>query len=350
MTLVWAGLVLGFGFGVASRLGRFCLQRGLREAHAGQGDAPALRAFALALAVALAATQALVWGQQVDLSRAAVVRSAFAVPGTLIGGVLFGLGMVMARSCGARALVLLAGGNLRALAVLTSLGLAAQATLTGVLAPVRQTLLGWGQVTLAADTLPDWFVSAGLSASQGIVAAAALPVILLLAFSLRSGTLRRSPVEVVTATLIGLFVAQGWWITSHIEVDPFDPVAPTSLSFIAPVAESLLYLQVAVGRGFSLGPAIVLGTLLGACAAALATRRFALEGFDSPKRLLASIAGGMLMGFGGVLSVGCSIGQGLSGLSTLALASVPACVGILAGAHVGLYAENSLSRLEKKQQ
>lgn len=349
MTLLWAGFSLGCGFGVAARLGKFCLLRGLRQAHGREDKAPALGAFALALATAIASTQALVWFQSMDLSQALVARTAFALPGTFIGGALFGLGMIMARSCGARALVLLAGGNLRSLVALASLGLAAQATLTGVLAPIRQALQGWGQVRLEAGTVPGYLVTAGLLPGQAIALSAALPVIALLGYALRRGALRRSPWEAASAVVIGLLVATGWWITSHIDVAPFDPVAPTSLSFIAPVAESLLYLQVAVGRAVSLGPVIILGILAGALTVALATRTFKLEGFDNPKRLLASIAGGVLMGFGGVLAVGCSIGQGLAGLSTLAWASISACLGILAGAYGGLSAETLFNRLEDTQ-
>jgi len=348
ISLLWAGFLLGCGFGVAARLGNFCLLRGLRQIHSGGGDAPALRAYALALAVAMAATQCLASMQQIDLAQAQIVRSAFGVPGVLAGGALFGFGMVMAGSCGARAIVLFAGGNLRALVVLASLGLAAQATLTGVLAPLRQLLQGFGQVHLDAGTLPAQLQATGMSDSLAVLLAAGPPVAVLLGFALRKGFLRRMPLDALAAVAVGLLVALGWWISAHVDVDPFDPAALTSLSFIAPVAETFLYLQVAVGRGMSLGPVVVCGTLVGAFAVALATGRYRLEGFDSPQRLWASIAGGILMGFGGVLAVGCSIGQGLSGLSTLAFASIPACSGIALGTYIGLKAEPSIRSLGVK--
>ena len=321
--LLWAGFLLGCAFGVAARLGRFCLLRGLREA-------PALRAFALALAVALLASQALAWAGWADLGTAQVVRARFSLPGVLIGGLLFGAGMALARQCGARALVLLAGGNLRALVALLCLGLAAQATLTGVLAPMRQWLQGWGVVQLEHAALPQWLAAQGLPAGAATLGAAAVPALALLAYALRQ--VRGNGVALLCAAAIGALVAAGWWVTAQVGADPFEPAPLTSLSFIGPVAEGLLYLQLAVGREFSLGPAIVVGTLTGACATALLTRTARWEGFDSPARLAASAGGGLLMGLGGVLAVGCSIGQGLSGLSTLAFASLPACAGILAGA------------------
>ncbi len=341
MSLVWAGFLLGLGFGMAARAGRFCLLRGLRQRLAGDRPAPALRAFALALATAIATTQLLVGIGEIDVSRAVLLRTDFAAGGMLLGGLLFGLGMSLARTCGARALVLLGGGNLRALVVLVGLGLAAQASLTGVLAPLRK-LLQFGQVSIESASLPGFLGNLGVPPDFALLLGAGLPAMLLLFFALRGGLLRQAPGEAAMAGVIGILVTLGWWITTHVGVDEFDPLPPTSLSFIAPVAESLLYLQLAVGREFSVGPAIMLGTLAGAGMTALAMRSFRLEGFSAPQDLLTCFAGGLLMGFGGVLAVGCSIGQGLSGLSTLALASMPACFGILIGAGIGLAAKNIL--------
>ena len=341
MTLLWAGFLLGCAFGVAARLGRFCLLRGLRQAlgqdnEVAPGQAPALQAFALALAVALLGSQALDLAGVIDLGQAQVARSQFSFLGVLLGGLLFGLGMVMARSCGARALVLLAGGNLRALITAVFLGLGAQISMTGALAPVRQWLQSLAPATLAHSSLPQYAQDSGLSASTSFALLAVLPALLLLAYALYCPALRRSAAQWISALLIGALVAVGWWISATIEVDAFDPVKLTSLSFVGPIAESLLYLQLAVGRNLSLGPAMVAGVLVGAGAAALLTRSAQWEGFDSPARLAASAGGGLLMGFGGVLAAGCSIGQGLTGLSTLAVASFPAILGIVIGAWLAL--------------
>ncbi len=334
-TLLWAGFLLGCAFGAVARVGRFCLQRGLREAFAG-GPVPALRAFALALAVALLASQALSWSGLVALDNATVARKHFSWIATLTGGLLFGAGMTLARACGARSLVLLAGGNLRPLVTLLCLGMAAQASLTGVLGPVRQWLAGWGTVTLDHATLPAMLRAGGVSDVVTVLGSVALPAIVLLVWALRpargGGQPRESQVvPLLCAAVIGLLVAAGWLVTAHLG-DPFEPVPLSSLSFVGPVAEGLLYLQLAVGRDASLGPAIVAGTLVGACVVALLGRTARWEGFERPAQLASSAIGGLLMGFGGVLAVGCTIGQGLSGLSTLSLASVPACVGIVAGA------------------
>ncbi len=349
MALLWAMFWLGAAFGVAARLGRFCLLRGLRQRMGLDGDeapgtAPALQAFALALAVALLATQALAWTGAVDLGQAAIVRPSFSVIGVLAGGALFGAGMVLARACGARSLVLLAGGNLRALVTVVFLALGAQAAMTGVLAPLRQWVQGLAAVTLPHAALPAQLQASGVSPAVSFALTALLPAVLLAAYALYAPALRRSPVQGLAAVAIGLLVAALWWVSAHVGVDPFEPAKLASLGFIGPIAESLLYLQLAAGRPLGVGPALVAGVLAGAAAAALASGQMRWQGFDSTPRLAASAVGGLLMGFGGVLAAGCSIGQGLTGLSTLAFASFAAATGIVLGAWLALRVQRRAGR------
>lgn len=334
--LLWYWFFLGVAFGVFARLGRFCLLRGMRQnmgldAAQPRGSAPALQAFALALAVALLASQGLHHAGLVDLSQAQIVRPGFSWLGVGLGGIIFGLGMVLANACGARSLVLLAGGNLRALVTLVFLALGAQASSTGVLVPLRQWFQALSPSTLDTATLPQYLVSNNWSAPVVYVLTAIVPAVLLLVYALRHPALRSSPLQWLSALVIGALVATGWWISASVEVDPFDPAKLTSLSFISPIAETLLYLQVAVGRDFAPASAMVLGVLAGACVIALATGTARWEGFDSPTHLLRSAVGGWLMGFGGLLAAGCSIGQGLSGISTLAWATLPAVLGMALG-------------------
>ena len=168
--------------------------------------------------------------------------------------------------------------------------------------------------------------------SVATVAVTALIVLLLLVYALRRPALRHAPLQWVGALLVGAMVVAGWWISAHIDVDPFEERPLTSLSFISPVAESWLYLQVAVGRELAAAVALVLGVLAGACVTALVSGTARWEGFGGPRRMASSALGGILMGLGGVVAMGCSIGQGLSGLSTLSLASMPAAFGIVLGA------------------
>lgn len=329
MNAVLPGLVLGVIFGAAARAGGFCLLRGLRGLRPG-GDLSALRAFGLAMLVALLATQALNLAGGTDLSAAMPLRANNPWPSMLVGGMIFGIGMGLANACGARSLVLLAGGNLRALLVLLCLGLGAQATLTGVLAPLRALVQQLGQAP-AVSSLPQLLADAGIVLP--LLLSVALPALLLGWFALP--LLRGSPREAVMAAVIGLTVAGGWWITFATD-DPFDPRPLTSISFVGPMGESLLWTMLSTGRNLGFAVAVVGGTLAGAFATAILTRSFHPESFGAPRQMLRAIAGGVLMGFGGVLALGCSIGQGLSGVSTLSLGSIVALAGIAAGALVTL--------------
>lgn len=327
---------LGLAFGVFARLGRFCLLRGLRQsmgrdAQEARGTAPALQAFALAVAVALLATQGLQLAGLVDLDHAQIVRPNFSAVGVAIGGAVFGAGMVLANACGARSLVLLGGGNLRSLVAIVFLGLGAQASSTGVLVPLRQWFQGIAPSTLPTATVDQYLQADGWSAVSTYAVTAVLPAAVLLAYALWRPALRRSPAQWISAVMIGLLVAVGWWISAAVEVDPFDPVKLTSLSFISPIAETLLYAQVAVGREFAAVSAMVLGVVAGSLLTALLTRTAHWEGFDGPAHLAKTAVGGLLMGFGGLLAAGCSIGQGLTGVTTLAWASLPAVAGIVLG-------------------
>lgn len=339
--LLWSTFFLGLAFGVFARWGRFCVLRGIRQSMGldsseARGSAPALQAFALTVAVALLASQGLQLAGLVDLSQAQIVRPSFSVVGVAVGGAIFGLGMVLANACGARSLVLLAGGNLRALVTVIFLALGAQASSTGVLVPLRQWLQGIAPTTVEHATLQQQFTSNGASALTAYALLAIVPALFLAAYALYRPALRRSPPQWLSAIAIGLLVALGWWISATVEVDPFDPSKLTSLSFISPIAESLLYVQVAVGRELAAACTMVLGVLAGAGITALATRSARWEGFDSPAHLAKTAIGGWLMGCGGLLAAGCSIGQGLTGITTLAWASAPAVAGIVLGTLLGL--------------
>ncbi len=339
MSLAWGAVLIGALFGVVGQLSRFCLYGGLRDWWQG-GERTRIRAFVLALAVALLGTQWLASQATLTLERTIYLQAGLSLPAMLLGGVLFGFGMVLAKGCGARSLVLLGGGNLRSLVVLLALAVSAYMTLSGVLAPLRTglvELLSGGEAAQAM-TLPA-LLQGGLADTAvspqlgrwivvGIVAAA------LLAFALPG--LRTAPMTLLGGAAIGLLIVAGWYLTGHLAVDDFEPVPVESLTFVAPIGESLLYVMLASGMTAEFGVFTVAGVLLGGSAAALLSGRFALQGFDSPRGMLRQISGGVLMGVGGVLALGCSIGQGLTGFSTLAVPSLIAAGGIVLGALAGL--------------
>lgn len=333
--VLWLGLALGFAFGAVSQASGFCLQNGLRGWWR-DGDPRRIRTFALAAGVAIIASQALEASGQVPLSRAIYVQSSFSVVILLIGGVLFGYGMILANGCGARALVLLGRGNLRSLVVLLVLGIAAQATLTGLLAPSRVAVTEDTATTVEPPTLPAVLAELSLGAEVARWLSVALVAGLLIVFAFAHRGFRASPGQVLAGIAMGLIVAAGWYVTGFLGADEFDPEQVASLSFIAPIAAGIQYVMLSTGTAITFGVVIIGGVLLGSLLTAVALGRFRLEGFTNPRAMLRYSAGGALMGVGGALALGCSIGQGLTGFSTLALASFVAVAGILIGSFLGI--------------
>jgi hypothetical protein len=158
----------------------------------------------------------------------------------------------------------------------------------------------------------------------------------LIIFAFAHAPFLRSRGQIAAGLAVGLLVTAGWFATGYLGADDFNPTPVTSLTFIAPVADSVQYVMLSTGLTLNFGIMMVAGVLAGSFATALATGRFHWEGYSSPRHMLRSVGGAALMGAGGAMAYGCSIGQGLTGLSTLALASFVAVAGILLGSALGL--------------
>jgi hypothetical protein len=334
--VLFAGLFIGLVFGAVGLVSGFCLTSGLRNWWT-QGDGRLVRSFALALAVAIAGTQFLAARGMVDLGQSIYLQPAFSAPLMLFGGLLFGYGMVAANACASRALVLLGRGNLRSLVVVATVGVTAEITLKGLIAPLRLTVLHWSQTTLQHDISVPALISAwGPSESVARFLAVVLASGALSVFALSHAPFRHAKGQIAAALAIGLLIPAGWFATGYLGDDPFTPAPVASLTFVAPIADTLQYAMLSTGSTLSFGIVVVAGVLLGSFATALVTRHFEVEGYSSARHMLRSIGGGALMGCGGALDYGCSIGQGLTGLSTLAVPSVLAATGILLGAAAAL--------------
>jgi hypothetical protein len=333
---LWAGFAIGLVFGATGQRTGFCLTRALYGLWI-TGDGNKLRAFALALAVAVVGTQALDAAGLVDLRRSIYLSTGFSWLLLPLGGALFGYGMIMANGCGARALVLLGQGNLRAVVVLLCLGIAAYATLTGLLAPLRTHIAALTTLTSGGASLSPAALAADPPLAGGVRMIPALAIAAVLSFyAFASPAFRARPREAVGGLIVGALVPAGWLATGYLGADEFEPVPLASLTFVAPIGETIQYAMLATGTPLRFSVAVVAGTFVGALVAALASGSAALEGFSTPLHMLRSMAGGALMGVGGALALGCSIGQGLTGLSTLAVGSFLAAAGIFAGASLAL--------------
>ncbi len=161
----------------------------------------------------------------------------------------------------------------------------------------------------------------------------------LVVFALASASLRRNFDNVLAGLVIGLCVVAGWYITGVVGFDEFEPVRFESYTFVAPVSDNLMYLMTFTGAKITFGVAAVFGVILGAFLYSIATGKFHIETFNSRADMIRHLWGGVLMGFGGVLAIGCTVGQGITGMSTLALGSVITLVSIIFGSALTMKVE-----------
>ena len=324
--LLWSGLLVGLLFGVTGQWSGFCLNRAVKEGWASGANQKA-QSFALAMCVSIVGTQLLSYYELVDLSTSVYRGNGASWLLVLVGGVLFGYGMMLANGCGARAVVLLGQGNLRSFVVLVCLGISGYMTLTGLLAPGR--LLIAQATSLPAHGWYEW--------APGIrFAAIGALSVLLLGFVCWRGTIFKHKKDLVSGVIVGLLITAGWWVTGWLGADDFDPMPTASLTFIAPIGETIQYTMIATGMRLGFGVVVMLGVVLGSSVAAKLSGTFRLQGFATPADMLRYMAGGSLMGIGGALAMGCSIGQGLTGISTLTYASALAFGAMLVGARLAL--------------
>jgi hypothetical protein len=209
-------------------------------------------------------------------------------------------------------------------------------TLKGLIAPGRIALLQWTQITAGATSMPALIAKLGVSETSARSLAAPIISAALIIFAFSHAPFQRAWGQIAAGLIVGLLVAAGWYATGYLGADEFNPAPVTSLAFIAPIADTLQYLMLSTGLTLNFGIVTVAGVFAGSLVTALATQRFHWEGYSSPQHMLRSVAGAVLMGVGGAAALGCSVGQGLTGLSTLALASFVAVAGIFLGAAIGL--------------
>ena len=339
MLVLIVGVSLGTAIGAASRWAQFCTLGAIADSVV-VGDQRRLRAWVLAMAIAIAGTQILHMTGIVDIGRSIYLAGGFGWLGALIGGGLFGLGMALVGTCGYGTLLRLGGGDLRALADMVTIGIAAYATLSGPLAYVRTSVIEPTAITLPAQTapgIPDVIAfSLGVSDELARPAIVLVLVLSLLYFCLADQRFRASLKEISAAVVMGLAIVSAWAVTGNLGHDAFDPKPPVSLTFVRPLGDSMLYAMLASGMTLNFGITSVAGVLLGAHLVARAKGQLRREGFDGDREMARHLIGSALMGVGGVLALGCTIGQGMSGLSTLALTAPLAFFAIFVGAALGL--------------
>ncbi len=338
-----AGVVIGALLGALMHRTNFCTMGALSDINA-FGDWHRFRAWILAMAVAITGAQGMQYFGFLDLKDSIYLGASFNWLSFIVGGVMFGIGMVFASGCGARNLIRVGGGDLKGLVVVLVVGFSAYMTLRGIIAPARVWLNGLASVDMGSLSLPDTGLSSivaklsGLSATTSILVASAGTVLLMLVYCFMDRSFLKSARNVFAGLGIGLLVAAAWWATGVLGADEFEPVPVMSLTFIAPTGQTMQFLMTYTGATINFGIATVFGMLLGSFVSALLAGQFKFNGFADRNDLVRHLMGAVLMGVGGVTALGCTVGQGMSGISTLALGSVLALLAIIAGAFAGFKA------------
>lgn len=350
--VVWGGLVLGFVFGAVANKINFCTMGAISDIvnmeHWGR-----MRLWLLVIAVALIGSNLLHYFGLIDLNKSIYQRPILPWLSMLLGGTLFGVGMTLAGGCVNKNLIRVGGGNLRSLVVLIFVALSAYMSMKGLFAQWRASYLDPVSLDLSTVGLQSQSLPALVSKLTGLSNASALQACTgvlglgLLLFVFKNARFRSNVVPILGAVVLGLLVIAAWYLTGHIGYGENPDTLETvyfatnsrtieSLSFVAPTAYSLELLMLWTDKSLKVtfGVATAIGVGLGSWAYALATHKFIWkgEGFASFDDLRAQLLGAILMGFGGVTAMGCTIGQGLSGISTLSLGSFVALFGIICGA------------------
>ncbi|MDD9910465.1 MAG: YeeE/YedE family protein [Ahrensia sp.] len=327
------GLLGGVWLGFAARWGRFCTLKAIEDSALG-ADSSGLRMWGLAIAVAAAGTYALDHAGLINIANSFYLMSPATIMATIAGGAIFGLGMALVGTCGFGTLARVGGGDLKSVVTFLVMGITAYATLRGATAYLRLALFDTPQRVEAPASMA--YSLASYAALSPHVAAYAIAV--LIAFvCLLSSSFRQDRKKIVVGCLVGLTIVWGWVSTGIIAADEFEPYPLESFTFSAPLGETIIYAMTMSGSYLKFGIGAVAGVVIGAALTSLSQGQFRWEACDDAREMRRQILGGVFMGFGGVVALGCTVGQGLSAASMLAWSAPAALVSIYVGAWLGLH-------------
>lgn len=350
-TVLWAAFAVAAVFGFIAQRTHFCTMGAISDV-VNMGSWVRMRMWGMAIGVAMIGFHLMAWAGWIDPSRSLYASGRIIWLSASVGGALFGFGMVLASGCGSKTLLRIGGGSLKSLVVFFVMGLAAFATMRGFMAVARVGTVD--KVAFDLDTGSS--IPLALAASLGLdplMTSLALSLLIglgLVAWALASVEFRRGGDNLLAGFGLGAAVVAMWWVSGRLGFVPEHPETLESvylatnsgrmeaITFIAPSAYTLDWLIYFsdTSKLLTLGVVSVFGVVAGAWVQSMLARSFRWEGFHGTQDTALHLVGAACMGVGGVTAMGCTVGQGLSGLSTLGLTSVIAVAGIVLGALVGL--------------
>jgi uncharacterized membrane protein YedE/YeeE len=344
-TVLWLAFAVSFGFGAIGQKTHFCTMGAVSDI-VNMGEWSRMRMWLLAIGIAILGSAVLHASGQIDLSKSIYRTPTFTWLSYIVGGLSFGIGMVLASGCGSKTLIRIGAGNIKSVVVFIVLGLVAYMTMRGVLGVFRVNVLEKAAITLpGGQDIPNLLTAAGMDPIMAFSLA-----VLLIGGGLTAFCLLKRDFWTLDNLLggvgTGLAVVAAWYVSGHIGYLAEHPetleeafIATNSgrmesLTFVAPQAYSLelLMLWSDSSRKLTFAIATVLGVIAGSGTWALISRNFRWEGFVSLEDTANHLIGAALMGFGGITAMGCTVGQGITGFSTLAVGSILTFLAIIAGA------------------
>lgn len=326
-----AGLIIGAVLGLAARMGDFCTLGAIESAAYGD-DQRRARIWGVVWGVAILVLFSADFLGVAQITQSPYHQIAFNPFAAIFGGLVFGYGMALAGNCGFGALIRLGGGDLRSFLIVIIMAIAGFITLAGPLSPLRVALF-----PEIETTVPQGFAHAfsRLTNLPPIVFAAPVGLALIWG-AVRHPDLRGNRAAIIWSVIVGLSIAAAFIGTSLLHRATFNAVPVEGFTFTVPLGRAILYLMTASAGGLNFAVGSVLGVILGAALAAAYRRRFRWEACEDPRELGRQVAGASMMGVGGVVAMGCSVGQGASAMATLAYSAPVVSVSIVIGALIGL--------------
>ncbi|WP_291727278.1 YeeE/YedE family protein [Leisingera sp. F5] len=327
------GLLGGVLLGLAARLGRFCTLGAIEDLLYG-GSSLRMRMWGVAIGVAVTSSFTLIGLGLVDAGQSFYLSIRWMPAASILGGLMFGYGMALSGNCGYGAIARLGGGDLRSFVIVLVMGVSTYAVLAGPLAPLRNLFFEQQEVT--SEIPPGLAHYAAAWSGLPVAAIGVTAGVLILLATLANAELRADGQALFWSAVAGLAITSGWAGTTLINAEGFEALPVVSHSFSAPLGETILWTMTGSLRPLSFAVGSIAGVWTGAFIGSLLKGHFRWEACEDPRELRRQIIGAAIMGAGAVVAMGCTVGQGLSAFSLLAVSAPVTMLAIFAGAAIGL--------------
>lgn len=306
-----AGILIGLAFGIVLQRTDFCMRAGVVDVFAKKVD-ERLIIWLIGFVSAIIFSQSFIGSGWLDIGNSQVATQPGAISGAIIGGLVFGVGMILARGCPVRNTVLACSGNLRSLITLVFFVIFAVITQTGIVAPIRIFLANL--ITIEPHSR---ILFSGISGiSVGI-----LILIAVVALGYKT-EIKIKKSKIIGASAVGLIVALAWLVNYQIAQNTFVDAPIKGITFTGPYTDMALTLMHSTFQKWNFDIGLIIGVIIGAFSSALLFKEFKVEGFRDDKTLTRYILGASLMAFGGILAGGCTVGVGLTGFGVFSVTAI----------------------------